>query len=70
MASPFVQGQLRREPLSIRVETSCGHCGQSLHLEIDSELHYRVDQVAAEPLIFAPSVDFDRLEDPSIIDAF
>jgi hypothetical protein len=65
-----VQGQLRGQPLTIQIETQCGHCGEPLTLEIDSRLNYRVEQSGAAPLIFAPMVDFARLEDPSIIDAF
>jgi hypothetical protein len=39
-------------------------------LEIDSDLDYRVVEDDAEPLVFVPMIDFDQLEDPSIIDAF
>jgi hypothetical protein len=67
---PFVQGQLRGEALSFVVETECAHCRRALELEIDSELHYRVISEGADPLVFVPMVDFDELEDPSIIDAF
>ena len=67
---PFVQGQLRAEPLSFRIATECTHCGQALHLEMDSELNYSVVEEGAEPLVFVPMVDFEKLEDPSIIDAF
>ena len=67
---PFVQGQLRRESLTFAIETACAHCGRPLHIEIDSELHYSVVEQDAAPLIFAPLVDFSRLKDPSIIDAF
>jgi len=67
---PFVQGQLREEQLTFKVETECAHCKQPLHLEMDSDLSYRVLEELAEPLVFVPMVDFDRLEDPSIIDAF
>ena len=67
---PFVQGQLRAEPLSFQVATECAHCGQALHLEMYSELNYLVVEEGAEPLVFVPMVDFHRLEDPSIIDAF
>jgi len=95
---PFVQGQLRKEHLSIRVETQCAHCGQPIEIEIDSDLKYRVLPVETQdiasprlresaggaetqylaslpaqvpdPVIFAPMVDFERLKDPSIIDAF
>jgi hypothetical protein len=65
-----VQGHLRSEDLSFRIETECGHCGEKLTLEIDSQLNYHVEQAGAEPLIFAPMVDFKRLKDPSIIDSF
>jgi hypothetical protein len=65
-----VQGQLRGEPLSVLIETECGHCGQPLHLQVDNELRYEVQETGAAPMIFAPMVDFDRLEDPSIIDVF
>ena len=70
MATPFVQGQLRGEPLSCVIETECAHCKEPLHVEIDSALKYRVAENGAEPLIFAPMVDFQKLRDPSIIDAF
>ena len=72
-----VQGQLRGEPLSFQVSTECAHCGQPLHLEIDSELNYSVAEEEPEPLVFVLQVNFDELDDssrtglsPSIIDAF
>ena len=39
-------------------------------MEIDSELNYTVQKQDAKPLVFVPLVDFDPMEDPSIIDAF
>jgi hypothetical protein len=65
-----VQGQLRQEYLSIQVETTCGHCSKPIHIEIDSDLKYKVAEAEAEPLVFVPMVDFGKLKDPSIIDAF
>jgi hypothetical protein len=65
-----VQGQLRREALTFGIETECAHCGWPIHIEMDSELRYSVLEPDAEPLVFVPMVEFDRLEDPSIIDAF
>jgi len=65
-----VQGRLRGERLTFHVETECGHCGKPLRLEIDSDLSIRVLEPDAEPLVYFPLVDFDQLEDPSIIDAF
>jgi hypothetical protein len=67
---PFVQGQLRGEDLSFRIESECGHCGRPLHIEIDSALRSLVVEDGATPLIQVPMVNFDKLEDPSIIDAF
>jgi hypothetical protein len=61
---------LRGERLSVRIETECAHCQAPLHLEIDSELCFHVEEAGAEPLVLAPMVDFDKLEEPSIIDAF
>ena len=65
-----MQGHLRDETLTFEVDTECAHCGQALHLKFDSDLNYQLTEEDADPLVFAPSVDFDELEDPSIIDAF
>jgi hypothetical protein len=65
-----VQGQLRGEDLSFAIETSCAHCGETIHIEMDGELNYRVVEEGAAPLIHVPMVDFEKLDDPSIIDAF
>jgi hypothetical protein len=70
MATPFVQGHLRDEPLIFTVRTACGHCGEPIEIEIDRDLHCRVLSGGPEPLIFVPLVDFAQLADPSIIDAF
>jgi hypothetical protein len=67
---PFVQGQLRGEPLSVWVESECAHCHRPLHLEIDGQLNFGIKEAEAGPMVFAPMVDFDKLEYPSIIDAF
>ena len=65
-----MQGHLRGEKLGFVIETECGHCHQPLHIEIDSELDYRVVEGGAEPVIYVPMVDFDKLDEPSIIDSF
>ena len=67
---PFVQGRLRREPLSFSVRTECAHCAQPMHFEIDSELTYRVEEKEADPLVFVPTVNFGKLTEPSIVDVF
>jgi hypothetical protein len=70
IATPFVQGQLRKKYLRFTIESECGHCGKPLTIDIDSDLNYSIQEQDAEPLIFVPMVDFDKLQDPSIIDAF
>jgi hypothetical protein len=66
---PFVQGHLRNEPIAISIETECAHCSRPIQIEVDSELNYRVAE-GAELMVFVPLVDFKKLKDPSIIDAF
>ena len=65
-----MQGQLRKEKLSFQIDTVCAHCNQAMHIEIDSDLHITAIEAGAVSLVFVPMVDFDRLKDPSIIDAF
>lgn len=67
---PFVQGQLRRESLTVTFATECAHCGRTLRLEIGSDLHYRAEPEASNALVFVPMVDFTKLRAKSIIDDF
>jgi hypothetical protein len=64
-----VQGQLRGEPLSFTIETECRHCQAPIQIEIDGELAFRVAG-GANPLVYVPMVDLQKLEAPSIIDGF
>ena len=65
-----MQGRLREKPLSVVVRTKCAYTSEPIILEIDSELKYRIVEGGADPLVFVPHVDFAKLADPSIIDAF
>ena len=65
-----MQGQLRKEKLSFHIETECAHCHTPLHIEMDSDMKYQVVEKGARPVVFSPMVDFSKLEDPSIIDAY
>jgi len=65
-----VQGHLRKEHLTFTLQTQCAHCGKELRIEIDSDLKYSVSDPEARPIILVPMVDFKKLKDPSIIDAF
>ena len=76
VAMPFVQGRLRTvidqnsDSPSVVVETECAHCAKPLHIEIDSEMRYRVEEEGAVPLVSVPIVDFSKLTEPSIVDVF
>ena len=65
-----MQGRLRQETLTFSIQTACAHCGQPIHIDIDSDLRYKVAEAETDPLVFVPMVNFARLKDPSIIDAF
>ncbi len=55
--------------MSALVETSCAQCAAPLRFTVDDKLAYAFDG-APEPILFVPQVDFAKLKDPSIIDAF
>ena len=61
---------LREESLSVAVKTECAHCAGSIIIELDHELNYKIMEGSENLLAFFPFVDFDKLTDPSIIDAF
>ena len=65
-----MQGQLRDEPLDFLIETTCAQSGQPIQIEIDGQLAHHVVQEDADPVIFVPVMDVDKLDDLSIIDAF
>ena len=65
-----MQGRLRNEDLSVRVDTECHHCGKPLTLEVDSEMNVQVEEAGAEPLVFIPDVALFDVEGPSIVDDF
>jgi hypothetical protein len=69
-ATPFVQGRLRNEHLTVTVHTECAHCKTPLEFKIDSELNYTVKGNPCEPLVFMPDVDLLNLREESIIDTF
>ena len=68
-----MQGRLREENLVVEIESACVHCGQEIHLTVDSELHWSVqepDAPGAQPLLFMPEVDWQHFAEPNIIDAY
>lgn len=65
-----MQGRLRGEELSVEIVTQCAHCARPMQLAIDSDMNCQVQEAGCEPIVFVPNVNFGKLEDPSIIDAF
>jgi hypothetical protein len=62
-----VQGHLRNEQLSVKIDSGCAHCGQKLHLTLNSELEWSIQEQDAHPLVFEPDVDFGHLSGSNII---
>jgi hypothetical protein len=65
-----VQGQLRKEYVSIEVETKCKHCNQALHFTLDSNMQVSVREPDANPLVFMPDVDWNHFSEATIIDSY
>ena len=66
---PFVQGQLRGEPVSITITTQCACCSQAITMEIDDQLSCRVVE-GGLPLLSVPLVDVRKVKEPNIIGVF
>ena len=69
MATPFVQGHLRNEFVSVEIETKCKHCNQDIHITVDSAMQFSVVEHAA-PLVFMPDTDWEHFNQRSIIDTY
>jgi len=41
-----------------------------MRIEIDSDLHFKVDGDGCRPIVFVPDVNLFEIEDDSIIDSF
>ncbi len=65
-----MQGQLLNKPVAVEIETTCRHCGQAVHITVDSVLRASVREEGATPLMFSPDVDFDHLAQRTIIDSY
>jgi len=65
-----VQGKLRNENVAVRVQSECAHCGKTMEMDIDSNLHLKSDDEKCKPIIFVPDVDLLNLQEDSIIDSF
>jgi hypothetical protein len=62
-----VQGRLRGEKLKVRIDSECRHCSKPLRIEVDQELHWRVQSPGASPLLFEPDMQWDTFRGPNIV---
>jgi hypothetical protein len=65
-----VQGRLRKEPLSITIDTVCAHCDHPIKIKLNSAMKYQVDPEGANPLVFHPLIDWESFSKPNIIPDF
>jgi len=61
---------LRREHLEANLVTECAHCHTALGLAISSDLTIDVLTRGADPIVFLPEVDWNRFNEPNILDAY
>jgi hypothetical protein len=62
-----VQGRLRGEKLTVRIDSECKHCSEPLSLEVNEELRWRLLSRDAEPLLFEPDIRWDTFRGADII---
>jgi Alkylmercury lyase len=66
-AVAFVLGRLLHRKLSVDIQSVCGLSGRPVCLAVGSDLSWHS---SAEPLLFVPSVDWERFRAPNIIDDY
>jgi hypothetical protein len=70
IATPFVQGRLRNEFVSVEIETKCSHCNQEMQFTVDSNMRVSAREPDANPLVFMPDVDWEHFAERTIIDSY
>jgi len=65
-----MEKKTQSESISFEIKSECAQTKQSIHIEIDSDLKFRVVNKDADLMIYIPVVDFAKLKKPSIIDDF
>jgi hypothetical protein len=65
-----VQGRLRKEYLSVVIETECKHCGQAMRIGVDSDMQISTHDDRNKPWVFMPDVEWSSFTERTIIDAY
>jgi hypothetical protein len=67
MATPFVQGRLRKTALSIRVQSRCAECRGDLEIDVSDQMDWQVRTGTDAILVFEPSIDWAAFSAPTIV---
>lgn len=67
MATPFVEGRLRKDRVEIEVTSECRVSGREIRLWIDSDMHHEILTPRAAPYLFEPHIDWQTFRAPNII---
>jgi hypothetical protein len=62
-----VQGRLRRQPLTVRIDSECRHCGELLQIVVTDDFDWHVTSRTATPLLFMPDVNWATFRRSNII---
>jgi hypothetical protein len=65
-----VQGQLRKQHLTVTIHSTCAYSGQPITLSVSSVMQITVQEAGAEPLVFMPQLDWENFSVPTIRDAY
>ena len=67
MATPFVQGRLRKTPLTVTIDSRCALCQTHLCIDVSDRMECRVRAGTDTILVFEPSVDWTTFKAPTIV---
>ena len=70
MATPFVQGRLRQEHLTVTIDTACAHSRRPMRIVLDSDMKVSAVDERSTPLVFMPQIDWAHFSEPNIIDVY
>ncbi len=65
-----MQGQLRNAPLEVEINSACANSDNAIKVVIDSDLNYRILTGSPSLLVFEPDVDWNRFQEPNILNGY
>ena len=70
MATPFVQGRLRNQPLTVTIASACAACGREFTLALSDRGTWNLHTAPASLLVFEPAVDWSTFTAPTIVNDY